>query len=92
MNDVRNGIINNFEYNDQLLKVYRSHSKNLWCWQNSAISQKNRFLVNLDAPSEKTVYLQELVMIVKVILNNIVNIIYFDLSTVQSNMKELCKI
>ena len=46
----------------------------------------------LDAPSEKTVHLQELVMIVNVIVNNIVDIIHFDQNTVRLNAEELCKV
>ena len=41
---------------------------------------------------KKTVHIQELVMIFKVVVNNIVDIIYFDQNTVRLNVKELCKI
>ena len=36
------------------------------------------FLSTLEASSEKTVHIQELVMIFKVVLNNIIDIIHFD--------------
>ena len=49
---------------------------------------KNRFWSTLEAPKEKTVYLQELVMIFKVVVNNIFDI-HFEQNTVQSNLKEL---
>ena len=48
--------------------------------------------LTLESPREKTVHLQELVMILKFVVNNIVDIIHFDQNTVRSNLKELCKI
>ena len=54
--------------------------------------RKNRFLSTLEAPSEKTKYLQELVMVFKVVVNNIVDVIHTDQNTVRSNVTELCKI
>ena len=38
----------------------------------------------------QTIY--ELVIVFKVVLNNIIDIIHFDQNTVRSNLKELCKI
>ena len=40
MNDVNNVIYNNFELHDELSRIHSFHSKSLWSWQNSAISQK----------------------------------------------------
>ena len=49
----------------------------------SAISQKKIvFWSTLQAPSKKTVHLQELVVVFKVVVNNIVDIIHFDQNTV----------
>ena len=45
-----------------------------------------------EAPKEKTVHLREWFMLVKDVVNNIVDIIHFDQNTVRSNLKELCKI
>ena len=55
-------------------------------------SGKIVFWSTLAAPSEKTIHIQELVVIFKVVLNNIIDIIYFDKNNVSSNLKELCKI
>ena len=54
----------------------------------SHFAEKIVFWSTLDAPSEKTVQLQELAMIVKVVVNNIVDI-QFDQYAVRSNAKEL---
>ena len=79
INDVRNYVLNNFEIRDQLSRTHSFHSKSLWSWQNSAISQKKiSFWSTLQAPSKKTVHLQELVIIFKVVLINIIDIIQFD--------------
>ena len=68
--------------------IHSFNSKSLSSWQNLAISQKKSvFWSTLEAPSEKTVHFQELVMIFKVFVNNIVDIIYFDQnSTVSSEI------
>ena len=58
----------------------------------SHFAEKIVFWSNLEAPSEKTMHIQELVMIFKVVLNNIIDITHFDQNTVRSNLKELCKI
>ena len=47
------------------------------------------FLSTLQAPSKKTVHIQEFVLEYKVVLNNIIDIIHFDQNTVRSNLKEL---
>ena len=44
---VRNYVINNFKLHDQLSKIHSFHSKSLWSWQNSAISQKKSFFGQL---------------------------------------------
>ena len=44
------------------------------------------FWSSLEAPSKKTVHLQKLVMVFKVVVNNIVDIIFFDQNTVRSNL------
>ena len=60
------------QIHDQLSRI---HSFN-WSGQISAISQKKIvFWSTLEAPSEKTEHLQELVMVFKVVVNNIVDII-----------------
>ena len=46
---------------------------------------KNCFLVNLEAPSMKTVHLQELVMIFKVVVNNIL-ISFIPIKTLRGQM------
>ena len=47
-------------------------------WQNSVYSQKKIiFWSTLEAPSEKTVQLQELVMVSKVVVNNIFDTIHY---------------
>ena len=50
------------------------------------ITEKVVFWLTLEAPREKTVHLWELVMMFKVLVNNIVDIIYFDQNTVRSNL------
>ena len=58
INVVRNYVINNFKLHDKLSRMHSFHSKSLWSWQNSAISQeKIVFWSTLEAPSEKTVHL-----------------------------------
>ena len=44
---VRNYIMNNFKHYDQLSRIHSFHSKSLWSWQNSAISQKKKFFGQL---------------------------------------------
>ena len=44
---VRNYVINNFKLHDQLSRTHSFHSKSLWSWQNSAISQKKSFFGQL---------------------------------------------
>ena len=45
--NVRNDVMNNFEFINELFKIHSFHSKSLRNWQHSAISQKkNSFLVN----------------------------------------------
>ena len=58
----------------------------------SNFDEKMFFWSTLEDPREKTVHLRELVMLFKVVVNNIVDIIHFDQNTVRSNLKELCKI
>ena len=50
------------------------------------------FWSTLEAPREKTMQLRELIMLLKVVVNNIFDIIIFDQNTVRLNLKELCKI
>ena len=71
--------------------IHSFNSKSLSSWQNLAISQKKSvFWSTLEAPSEKTVHLQELVMVFKVVVNNIVDIIIpFDPNIFRSNVKDL---
>ena len=58
----------------------------------SNFAEKIVFWSTLEAPTEKTVHFRELVMLLKVVPNNIVDIIHLDQNTVQSNLKEMCKI
>ena len=58
----------------------------------SHFAEKIVFWSTLEAPKEKTVHFRELVIVFKVVLNDIVDIIHFDQNTIQSNLNELCKI
>ena len=57
----------------------------------SHFDEKMFFWSTLEAPREKTVYFQELVMMFKVVYIVIFDIIYFDQNTVRSNLKGLWK-
>ena len=67
---------------------YSFHSKTRKLPKFSHFAEKNVFWSTSEGPRPthdqllKTVYLQELVMIFKVAVNNIVNIIHFDQNTV----------
>ena len=75
---VRNCVISNFKLHNQLSKIQNFYSKSLRSWQNLAISQKKLFFgLTLKAPSEKTVHIQELVMLTKVACNVVSNNFYF---------------
>ena len=63
MKVVRNYVINNFKLEVDKIPLF---------------CRKNHFWSTLEAPSEKTVHLQELLRGFKVVVNNIVDIIYFD--------------
>ena len=94
MKVVRNDVMNIFELNDQFFKIYTVFTPRAsevgkiqpFC------RKKIGFWSNLEAPREKTLHFRELVMVFKVLVNNIVNIINLDQNTVRSNLKELCKI
>ena len=58
----------------------------------SFFAEKIVFWSNAEAPREKTVHLWELVIVLKVVVNNIVGIIHFDSNTLRSNLEELCEI
>ena len=89
---VRNYVINNFKLYDQLFKYTVFTPRVLKLAKFSHFAEKIGFWSNLEAPSEKTVHFEELVMIFKVVEYNIVDIIRFDKNTVRSNVEELCKI
>ena len=89
MNDVRNDVINKFKLDDELSRIQFSLQEPLKFGKFKHFAEKFVFWSNLEAPKEKTVYLRKLVMIFKVV-NNIVEIIYFDQNAVRSNLNELC--
>ena len=90
MNDVNNVIYNNFECHDQLPKAHRFLSRSLW---SPAILQKiqpfctkkKHFWLTLEDSREKTVHFQEFTML-KVVVNNIVDIIHFDQNILKWNI------
>ena len=88
----RNNVMNNFEFvtNSLGYTVFTPRASEVGKIQ--PFRRKIIFWSTLEAPSKKTEYLQELVMTFKVVVNNFVDIIHFDLNTVRSNLKELCKI
>ena len=72
--------------------LFKNNEKKTSLKKFSYFAEKIVFWSTLEAPSGKTVYLQELVIVCKVVANKIVYIIQFDQNTVRSNVKELYKI
>ena len=89
---VRNYVISNFKLYDQLFKYTVFTPRVLKLAKLSHFAEKIGFWSTLDVPIEKTVHLQEWVMIVKNVVNTIVDIIHFYQNTLRSNLKELWEI
>ena len=76
---VRNYVINNFKLHDQLSRIQSILlQESLQLTKPSHFAEKIVFRSTLEAPSEKTVHIQELVMSVKVVYNIVSNNFYFD--------------
>ena len=69
--------MNNFELRDQLFRIYSFPSRVSEFDKMQPFCRKIVFWLTLEDPS-KTVHIQELVMILKVVIDNIVDFINFD--------------
>ena len=91
---IRNYVINRFKLH-QLSRIHSFHPKESlklakfsdFAEKISNFAEKIVFWSTLQAPSKKTVHLQELVMVFKVAVNNIVDIIHFDKNTIRCHWK-----